>query len=198
MVDTPDDDDFEPLNYGGFLSTGNGRFSFGAGVRNISDNITIHGATAIALGKDKASIGLSIQYDSSSPSSALNMNAGLMWKLSKKVNLGVAALSLLNGQISLGAGLSFESSKTSRFVVDTAFFDDFSGLVIAPGIQFGTRKMAVSLGVGLDFDDTVAGSSAIATGMNIGFDFSMGSSSTFGITIRQINQVEMNLSFRFK
>jgi len=196
MIDTPDENDLDPIYYGVFGIWGNKKLAGGFGLRSLGGSTQYYASVAIALGK-KGSMGVSGTYADTvfGISGTRDISAGILYKVAKKVQWGASVFNIIDGPRVLGTGLSFDASKMVRLAVDIGIYDDLSDPVIVPGVKFGTRKMAIGVNVGLELSNT--GSNALPTGLNLAFDFTFGRSTTITVSYQQIDQIEADISFRF-
>lgn len=146
---------------------GDGSVGLGAGANYDTDNNST--SAYFGLGFAIPNIHTMLGFSGSmglSPSSGIDLNAGLLIMPSDAISIGFTAVDLTDGVDELGAGIGFNINKNVAIAVDAAFSNDFDFRAIEPGVKIGTGNAALMLAYGsgsgsrqLAHDEVVLGAS---------------------------------------
>lgn len=154
LLGASEDDQFDPLAFGGGILYGDkGMMAVGVGVEtNTSKDHPFRADGEFAIGlKDIAAVGLGVEYDFDQKD--FDGRIGLIFLPKGEFHLGVSAYSLAGGVNALGAGLSYEASKTLTLTLDGTSDQKFKSRVLSPSIKVNYQILSIMGGYAWALDD---------------------------------------------
>jgi hypothetical protein len=188
-----ENDNFDPLNYGGGVFLGNGQVGGGAEVQRKNSSQTVLDL-GVGFQVSEMSFGAHINHDLSDSGGAWKTDLGAIFNTKGKWRVGATIFNAFDGIDGYAAGLATNLSTDATFAVDASTNKDLKGLVIKPAIEVDLKVVQFTYGYGIHVDKNA--SSFIPEGHALGLGFKLTDAAYLQAYYNQLAKYYLGVTFR--
>jgi hypothetical protein len=187
-----DNDNFDPLSYGGGVFLGNGTVGGGAEIQRI-DSARTDLDLGVGFMVSDISLGVHLNHDLSASGAGWRTDLGAIFNTKGKWRIGAEIFNAFDGVSGFGAGLATNLSSDVTFAVDASTNQDVKGLVVKPAIGVDLKVVQFTYGYGIHVDKNAT--SFIPEGHALGLGFKLSQSAYLTGYYNQLNKYWLGVTF---
>jgi hypothetical protein len=190
-----DNDNLNPLDYGGGIFFGNGSVGAAGQITRVGGAATdLDLGLGVLISQLDMSFGAAFEHDLSASGSGWSTNLGAIFNTKGKWRIGAEVRDAFNGPSGFGLGFATDLTQDVTFDVDGSTDKDFKGLHVKPTLAIDVHVFQIAFGYGIQVDKN--SSSFINTGFALALAFKLSDAAYLQFYYNQIEKYYLGVTFR--